>query len=56
VAAALYLAYSNGGHAFKASFVAPARTSLLSTNFNWDTGMATSCFVNPMNPPALMIA
>jgi len=29
-----YLAYSNAGLALKASFVAPARTSLLSISFN----------------------
>ena len=29
-----YFGYSNGGLAFRASFVAPARTSLLSTSFN----------------------
>ena len=29
-----YLAYSNGGVAFKTSFVAPANTNLLFINFN----------------------
>src|SRR5262245_3345105 len=51
-----YLAYSNGGAALSVSFVAPAKTSLLSTSFNCDTRMATSCFVKFRKPPALMMA
>ena len=39
-----YLAYSNSGLAFKASFVAPGKTSLPSTSLNLETETATSCF------------
>jgi hypothetical protein len=53
---ARYLAYSNGGLAFSASLVAPARTSLSSTNLSCATGTATSCLVTARNPPALMMA
>jgi hypothetical protein len=51
-----YLAYSNFGLAFRASLVAPSRTSLLSTSFNWETGTAMSCFATARKLPALTMA
>ena len=51
-----YLAYSNAGAAFSASFVAPAKTNLLLTILIWETGTATSCLSMPRKPPAPTMA
>src|SRR5258708_2162300 len=48
--------YSKDGIAFRASFVAPARTNLPSTCVSWLTGIATSCLPTPKKPPAPIMA
>src|SRR5262245_44545780 len=51
-----YFAYSNSGLAFKASLVAPGKTSLPSTSLNLETATATSCSAKPRQPLAWTMA